>query len=414
MDEKAYQELVRARVRLMRFQPFFGYLVMHLQPEEVNEIPTAGTDGVKLYYNPESVNRWAKEDVLCGVLCHEVLHPAFGHLWRKEGKVQLPWNAACDLAINPHIIDTGLKLPEGCLNNPEYSGLSAEQIYTKLKITTISGGDSFCAGVLDPAKSDEGGVKGKAEDKEGDKEGQGAGSGDKEGDNQGQGDKISDQIDGNSQQTWKRRLVQAAEVAKIQGNLPASLERLVAEEINPTLPWQDILRNLINSLAKADYRTFPPNKRHLWRGIYLPSVRSEGIEFVVALDNSGSISDGELASFAAEVRGMTEALGEYTIHLLVCDAKVNGEWELTPFSGEIPRRFYGGGGTDFRPVFDWIGEKQIHPACLVYFTDAYGRFPDIEPANYPVIWVLTENHSTVPWGYKIETNFSSRRLARRR
>jgi predicted metal-dependent peptidase len=56
----------------------------------------------------------------------------------------------------------------------------------------------------------------------------------------------------------------------------------------------------------------------------------------------------------------------------------------------------GGGGTDFRPVFDRIAEEPEPPNALVYLTDLYGSFPDQAPA-YPVIWAAN-NDQTGPFG----------------
>jgi len=60
----------------------------------------------------------------------------------------------------------------------------------------------------------------------------------------------------------------------------------------------------------------------------------------------------------------------------------------------------GGGGTDFRKVFEYIEEKSIELDCLVYFTDAEGSFPEEEPP-YPVIWIV-QSRAGVPWGRRIQ------------
>jgi predicted metal-dependent peptidase len=62
----------------------------------------------------------------------------------------------------------------------------------------------------------------------------------------------------------------------------------------------------------------------------------------------------------------------------------------------------GGGGTSFRPVFQWIDRAGLRPDLLVYFTDAEGQFPECEPP-YPVIW-LVKGRAKVPWGQRIQLN----------
>jgi|ERR1700694_4557922 len=60
----------------------------------------------------------------------------------------------------------------------------------------------------------------------------------------------------------------------------------------------------------------------------------------------------------------------------------------------------GGGGTDFRPVFDWVEANDIRPACLIYLTDlccsSYPALPD-----YPVLWV-TDSRRAAPFGETLQ------------
>jgi predicted metal-dependent peptidase len=59
----------------------------------------------------------------------------------------------------------------------------------------------------------------------------------------------------------------------------------------------------------------------------------------------------------------------------------------------------GGGGTDFRPVFEWVRKQGIEPACLIFFTDLDGPMPSVEP-GYPVLWCCV-NKQQAPWGETI-------------
>jgi predicted metal-dependent peptidase len=54
-------------------------------------------------------------------------------------------------------------------------------------------------------------------------------------------------------------------------------------------------------------------------------------------------------------------------------------------------RVAGGGGTDFRPVFDWVAHLLgggAGPDALIYCTDGLGTFP-LRAPSYPVVWVVT-------------------------
>jgi len=78
-------------------------------------------------------------------------------------------------------------------------------------------------------------------------------------------------------------------------------------------------------------------------------------------------------------------------------------WEFEPWDAmQLPTDLEGGGGTDFRPVFDWVEHENRSPNMLVYFTDAEGDFPKVPP-NYPVIW-LVKGKGVVPWGERVQLN----------
>jgi predicted metal-dependent peptidase len=62
----------------------------------------------------------------------------------------------------------------------------------------------------------------------------------------------------------------------------------------------------------------------------------------------------------------------------------------------------GGGGTSFVPIFEWIRAQHLRPDLLVYFTDAEGEFPEVEP-DFPVLW-LVKGKGKVPWGQRVQLN----------
>jgi predicted metal-dependent peptidase len=56
----------------------------------------------------------------------------------------------------------------------------------------------------------------------------------------------------------------------------------------------------------------------------------------------------------------------------------------------------GGGGTDYRPVFDYIEANLPMNTMLLYFTDGDGWFPKYPP-SYEVLWALSRT-AKVPFG----------------
>jgi len=72
---------------------------------------------------------------------------------------------------------------------------------------------------------------------------------------------------------------------------------------------------------------------------------------------------------------------------------------------EVPRRMTmkGRGGTDFRPVFQWLA-REAPEAVLLYATDGFGTFPTASPPS-PVLWLLTPPHiqaEKIPFGAGVE------------
>jgi predicted metal-dependent peptidase len=49
---------------------------------------------------------------------------------------------------------------------------------------------------------------------------------------------------------------------------------------------------------------------------------------------------------------------------------------------------YGGGGTSFDPIFDYIEKNNEDVGGLVYFTDGYGSVSNRSP-SFPVLWITT-------------------------
>jgi predicted metal-dependent peptidase len=107
---------------------FIGTLAMSLIPVIDRNQKTAATDGTHVFYNPDYLDSLT-EPKRVGLLVHETLHPMLLHHTRRNGRDPEEWNVAADLAINPGIIADGWELPDGFLIDPQYAGLSAEEIF---------------------------------------------------------------------------------------------------------------------------------------------------------------------------------------------------------------------------------------------------------------------------------------------
>jgi len=186
------------------------------------------------------------------------------------------------------------------------------------------------------------------------------------------------------------------------GKLGGELARLIDHLLQPQLPWRMLLARYMTAVARDDYSYMRPSRRE--GDFILPTLRSQQLELVVAVDTSGSIKDREIEEFIAEVdalKGQVRA----RISLLPCDSKLceGAPWVFEPWE-ELARleSIQGGGGTSFLPVFDWVERTGTVPDLLIYFTDAQGTFPAVEPP-YPVIW-LVKGRLKVPWGQRVQLN----------
>ncbi len=419
---KTERKILKARADLLLKHPFFGSLSLRMKLQEDNTCNGTWTDGDTLAYNPYYIDK-LEYSQLQGLLAHTVMHPACQHHKRRRDRDERMWNMACDYSINWILLEAGFDLPEGYLDDEKYRGKKAEDIYTELTAEFDQQGNPENAGDKDGPKSiDVDYEDGKAEGSQsgdqkdgGDESSHGKDEGssaqndgemdfddtqqpdDPEGnlDSSGMGE-VRDAVDeadsGGSEGgdeadiDWQVALAQAVNQARDCGDLPGGLLRLVNELLYPRLDWRELLERFISLRARNDYSWTPPSRRHLHLGVYLPSLSTELLpEVVLAVDTSGSISVAELNQFSTELSSILESY-DTTVRVLWCDLEVSSEQVFRREDLPLELAPEGGGGTDFRPAFDWVEEQDISPACLVYLTDMEcNKFPKDEP-HYPVLW----------------------------
>ncbi|MFN3751883.1 MAG: DUF2201 family putative metallopeptidase [Thiobacillus sp.] len=404
-------KLAAARTRLIMERPFLGSLVMHLPLKAAPEwCKTTATDARAFYFNPafiESLNLAQTQFVLA----HEAMHCAMGHDHRRQGRVKRRWDVACEHAVNLVLIEDGMKPPlHGILADQNFMTLSAEEIYPMIPDDTPE--ESFDEHLFD-SDNEAGASPDDSQRQDHPEAGESGGQG-KEGqseaeEREGSGGQASQKPDPLSQrereelaEQWKNRLAAAAQAARQAGKLSQSMLRWVDDLLAPSLPWRALLARFFAVNQRDDYSWRRPSRRE--GDALLPRLSSEGIEVVAAIDTSGSISDEELREFATELdalKGQVRA----KVTLLACDNRLadKAPWEFEPWDTlQLPDGIEGGGGTDFRPVFDWVERENRSPDMLVYFTDAAGVFPRLPP-SYPVIW-LVKGKGVVPWGERVQLN----------
>ena len=408
-------KLAAARTRLILEKPFLGSLVMHLplRAANVKWCKTTATDAKNFYYNPDYIGRLSLEQTQF-VLAHEAMHCALSHFARRNHRQKHRWDVACDYAVNMILDDERMHGPENALLNAAYRGLTAEEIYPVLHedppeetqdqhLFDPASEEQGAEGVLLPPFQGEGrGGDGQARDEGGGSstDGQETSSGQSQA--AGEPEDASPLDSGRLDEQWKSRLAAAAQSARQAGRLSPSLMRLIDHQLAPQLPWRALLARYMTSAARDDYSWKQTSRRE--SAALMPRLSSQSVDVIVALDTSGSVREDELRAFLSEIDALKgQVRAAITLH--ACDEKLDaqGPWHFAAWeSVRLPESLRGGGGTDFRPMFEWVEREHLRPDLLLYFTDAQGRFPPQEPP-YPVVW-LVKGKAGVPFGARVQLN----------
>ena len=379
----------KARTTLLLDHPFFGTLLFRLGGKASRAVATMATDGVSLFYNPEFVDTLNAAE-LAGVLAHEVMHPALQHHTRRGDRNPARWNMACDYAINPMLLDAGLTLPKDVLIDNRFRGMSAERIYNLIEEDDKqegSSGESKSPSGNGTGAPDDGSLQNDEAANEPQAPATPGGVGqvlDASEPKAESGPSVAEQ-----EREWEIAVEQAETVAKVAGKLPGGAVRALEASQAAKVDWRELLRRAWSDTIPSDYSWMRPNRRHVWSGLYLPGIITEGVgEIAIAVDCSGSVNSRQLGLFQAEIRSILAAQRPRLVHLIYFDAAVQ---KVETYQGGQPVSLnpVGGGGTDFRPCFDWLQEQGVVPQTLVFLTDLCGTFPSQVPP-YPVIWASTE------------------------
>ena len=422
---------------LLRDQPFFGSLALRLpiRPDAARE--TLASDGKEIRYSPDWVAN-TDADFIKTAIGRVVLACALKHHTRRGEREPGRWQHASQLVTHGLLRDAGFKLPPDA---EAWDGISVEQAYDRLPEPQEDGGEgrdgppseeggSGAAGPQPDNDNDDGGPdddngNGSADasdhgDPQADDGDAGHGQSADNGDPQPRDDSSGDSDSGTppscdpsgtgevmdspgctddtragqattdasaEEQTWDEAMHQALNLAKAQGKAPGAVEETVRDAHRSTLDWRSLLRRYMTDAAARDYSWSVPNRRFIDSGLYLPSIRSEGMGILaVIIDTSGSIDSDALAAFWSEVREVAAEVQPESTVVLQVDAAVQDEEHYAP--AELPERIVvkGRRGTDFRPGFERLAERGIRPAVCLYFTDMdCDRYPETAPA-YDVIW----------------------------
>ena len=139
--------------------------------------------------------------------------------------------------------------------------------------------------------------------------------------------------------------------------------------------------------------------------------------FVIAVDTSGSISEELVHAFLQKTFNILKASESFfsrvDLRILQCDLQIQDEVRVTSQkdldAALESLTLKGFGGTDFRPVFEYV-DRQIRAGelpqmkGLLYFTDGCGSYPQQKP-DYDTAFVFLENegnqYEVPPWAIRL-------------
>ena len=359
--------LAKARAALILDQPFFATLFLSMPLVIDTNEKTFATDGESIFYNPAYLEGLQLPHMIF-VLAHETLHCVFEHMFTRGNRNANRWNIAADYVINEMLINEKIGImPPGGLYNPSLvkqgKGVT-ELVYELLPAETEKNGPGKPGGAMDNCRD---GGKDPA-------------------------DKAAKQAE------MKLKVVQAKNAAKMAGNMPGSLEKMVNEMTKTDVPWRYILRRFLSERCKVDLSFSRPKRRFIAEDVYLPSLTGEKLgKIVIMTDCSGSaFTDNILKMFGGEINGIREDVRPSETQVIYFDTQVlkvdtfgpDDTFKLTPV---------GGGGTAFSPIFAHIETQDEKPVACIVLTDLicedFGPVP-----SFPVLWASTQRRDKVPFG----------------
>lgn len=411
------KRLLKSRLRILVNNGFYGLLLMHMVYAIDESCETAATDGKRIYFAPKFLDE-LDDSELDFVMMHEIVHVVLQHCLRYGDRDKELFNVACDIVVNSNIMlsvgndvkfITLKKYGESMHvtpNGDEGHKYTAEQVYEMLQDGSSLSNTSKNTLAKQGMNGKKGGKNSRGNDK-----GIEGGENSKEENSWDDHTRWGKQNDNERMKdVWAKRFQDAYEVMKIReackqrGLVPRFAERLFEELKKPQTDWRQILNEFIQEEI-VDYSFLPPDRRYDENPFFLPDFNEkdehpEDILFMI--DTSGSMSDAMITAAYSEVKG---AIDQY-------DGKLKG-W-LGYFDAAViePQYFEneeefkvirpkGGGGTDFKVIFDYIRENMQEklPVCVIILTDGIAPFGREEMAmGIPVLWLLNNQEIQPSWG----------------
>lgn len=394
----ATYDLNKNTLFLLNDEPFFGTLSREMSKYASDSCPTAGvmvnkhSGYFEMEYNPkfwmsldaqegdkdEIVRRGRKGDKQL-LLMHEFYHCLFGHVTTRVpgGGLTATWNVATDLAINGELFsnartfskDPGSLYDIGVIpGKPESPfakypvGLTADAYYEMLKKDPK----------FDPKDYEDGyGF-----------------------DSHGGFGEVTDEMKIIAEQRIKSAAAKAVSEALGNGwgSVSNSMRKQIMDLLKSTIDWKKVLRYFVKTSQRSSRKTsiMRLNKRHPF--VFPGYKTSRQAHVAIAIDQSGSVCDEMLASFFAELNGLSN-VADFTV--IPFDTRVD---ETKIFRWKKNQRVKTervlSGGTCFNAPTDYVNTHGGFDG-LIILTDLQAAKPG--PCSIQRMWGTDERNAQQPY-----------------
>lgn len=404
------------------------------------ETDTLLTDGKHILYNPKHILQCYKiaKEIPVRDYLHMVMHCVFRHMYMDPTLNRTYWDLACDIAVEHVITELGLKAVTTARERQQaqyiaavkhdLKHVTAEKIYSYLRQT-----------VPDPAKVAE--IRGlfyadnheiwymKVEEIE---LRFGVTTAGQQGQDSGENGSNAVGISAAMSSVWQtiaqRMQVDMETFGKQRGLLPGAMAQNLAAVNREKYDYTAFLKKFavmgeqmrIND-DEFDYIFYTYGlklyeKMPLVEPLEYKEVKAIK-EFVIAIDTSGSTSGELVQKFVQKTYNILKSTESFftkiNLHIIQCDVDIQEDKKITcqeDFDEYLKSmQIHGLGGTDFRPVFQYVEQLRQNKEFtnlkgLIYFTDGYGAFPARKPDYDTAFFFIDDdyNNPDVPaWAIKL-------------
>lgn len=413
IGESAEDLVMKARCRLLVFQPWYGTMASLMEWKRNDECKTMGVrmmsgGRVECQWNPRFVELVGQVEPLMAVIQHEIEHIVRLHICRHGARDGMMTNVATDMCVNgpeskahidglpmiPIFDENGVKTGEGSPiyfieNEPELPLNSTfEEVYEwldkksdKIFIEGDGGMNTDCSSEApkQPKK----------------------------------GQKVIKGVTVDDHDIWKQSEISEDEARQIvkdmveqatkkAGSAPGHLVEAIKKLQDPKVNWKYLFRQFCGRVLGGKRKTFSRRNRRIDKFGFPGKSNHASIKLLVGVDVSSSVASNlpMLEQFFSEIEAMSH---QFKISLVLWDAKIQmpvtkyhrGDWRKIPALG--------GQGTNVIHFFEYLKEQNLLDQVTIVLTDGeVSGWP--EKVETPVLWCITTDVKA-PWGQTVKIEY---------